>query len=62
MIMMTTEDHTAGSTNTTSSTDNATISSSPLDRRKRRRLNRNRALVAHEFDTILSQIRTTGSL
>lgn len=38
------------------------ITAFPIDRRKRRRLNRNRALVAHEFDTILSQINTTGSM
>jgi hypothetical protein len=39
----------------------AAVSSSPLDRCKRRRLNRNRALAAQEFDSILSQINITGS-
>eukprot|EP00536_Pseudo-nitzschia_multiseries_P015175 jgi/Psemu1/291873/fgenesh1_pg.833_\ len=36
--------------------------SSPTDRRKRRRMNRNRAMAADDFDSILSQINTTGSL
>jgi len=35
---------------------------STRDRRKRRRINRNRAMAAHEFDSILSQINTTGAL
>jgi len=41
---------------------NGTTSSSPSDRRKRRRTNRNRAMGADDFDSILSQINTTGSL
>ena len=61
MIMMTTTDQNTAVSGTT--TDNATAAvSSPFDHRKRRRLNRNRALLSHEFDTILSQINTTGSL
>jgi len=41
---------------------NSATLSSPTDRRKRRRVNRNRAMAADEFDSILSQINTTGSL
>jgi hypothetical protein len=37
-------------------------STSAVDRRKRRRFNRNRAMIAQEFDVILSQINTQGSL
>jgi hypothetical protein len=40
----------------------STASSSPTDRRKKQRLNRNRAMVAQEFDSILSQINLPGSL
>jgi len=47
---------------TSSATSTTSISTPPFDRRKRRRMNRNRAMVAHEFDSILSQINTTGSL
>ena len=35
---------------------------SPSSPRKRRRVNRNRAMAAEDFDLILSQINTTGSL
>jgi hypothetical protein len=38
----------------------AAASSPPRDRRKRMRLHRNRALVAQEFDSILSQICSIG--
>jgi hypothetical protein len=36
--------------------------SATLDRRKRRRMNRNRAMTASEFNSILSQINNTGSM
>jgi len=42
-------------------TSSITTSASPPSR-KRRRVNRNRAMAADEFDSILSQINTTGSL
>jgi hypothetical protein len=43
------------------STNNST-STSPSSRRKRRRINRNLAMAADDFDSILSQINTTGQL
>lgn len=44
------------------SDSNGSIITSPLNRRKRRRINRNRAMAADDFDSILSQINTAGSL
>jgi hypothetical protein len=40
----------------------ADVPISSVDRRKRRRFNRNRAMNAQEFDAILSQISNTGYL
>mmetsp|Transcript_9673 Transcript_9673/g.17018 ORF Transcript_9673/g.17018 Transcript_9673/m.17018 type:complete len:285 (-) Transcript_9673:336-1190(-) len=37
------------------------LSATPVDRRKRRRLNRNHALAADDFDLLLSQISASGS-
>jgi hypothetical protein len=39
---------------------NGSIITSPLNRRKRRRINRNHAMAADDFNSILSQIDTTG--
>jgi len=41
-------------------TNSSSASTSPSSRRKRRRINRNLAMAAVDFDSILSQINTTG--